>query len=315
MVTNLPQQMRSTGHDAFELPSGRNVEVPKCHLMLPVWRGEEVPTYGGKTILDYDGQPLYAELVVVKMFQDAGWNAVWVDTYRRTYRVGLPETDKSTVSRSEIDTSPPFITFPAAFEKFSGCWDVVAWKGNEIVFCECKRQKKDAIRDTQLMWLEGRLSEGASVDQFLIVEWEPQPVEPPQTVSLEQGRWYALQLLPGYINGPYFSVIQVTKSVQLIPSEEPICIEYWDPGYAQGVQSFERQVRTLKCARDLVVFEEVGQDPTANRVLVVSALNQGWASVALAAFNTNENPMFESEIHDNDYQGYLDRVFAQASKV
>lgn len=171
MKTHLPDEMRIIARDTLELPSGRAVDAPRCHLNLTRWVGEEVPTYGGKTILNYMGEPLYAELVVLRMLQNAGWTGVWVDTYRRTYRTGLPDEGKNTVAKDDVVDAPPFAQFPEAFTKFGGCWDIVAWKDEQIVFCECKRQKHDAIRDTQLTWLEDRLGEGANVDQFIIVEW------------------------------------------------------------------------------------------------------------------------------------------------
>lgn len=171
MKTHLPAEMRTVARDNLVLPSGNSVDVPRCHLYLTKWEGEDMPTYGGKTILNYKGEALYAELVVLRILQNAGWSGVWVDTYRQKYRTGLPEDGANMVTKDDVIDSPPFVQYPEAFTKFGGCWDIVAWKDEQIIFCECKRQKQDSIRDTQLSWLEDRLGEGAKVDQFLIVEW------------------------------------------------------------------------------------------------------------------------------------------------
>jgi hypothetical protein len=54
---------------------------------------------------------------------------------------------------------------------FSGCWDVVAWKNDRLVFAESKKAKNDRMRGTQLKWLEAALRCGCSVEDFLVVEW------------------------------------------------------------------------------------------------------------------------------------------------
>lgn len=54
---------------------------------------------------------------------------------------------------------------------FSGCWDVVAWKNDNIIFAESKRMKKDSIRKTQNNWLEAGLKNGLSESNFLVIQW------------------------------------------------------------------------------------------------------------------------------------------------
>lgn len=54
---------------------------------------------------------------------------------------------------------------------YAGCWDVIAWKGDRLVFAEAKRQKKDRMQRTQLRWLETALQCGCTVEDFLVVEW------------------------------------------------------------------------------------------------------------------------------------------------
>jgi hypothetical protein len=54
---------------------------------------------------------------------------------------------------------------------YSGCWDVVAWQNERLLFVELKRFRHDNIRSTQIRWLEAGLDSGLTLDNFLVVEW------------------------------------------------------------------------------------------------------------------------------------------------
>ena len=53
-----------------------------------------------------------------------------------------------------------------------GCWDVFAWRRDEVVFAEAKRMEKDRIRESQRAWLDAALEVGIPLSAFLIVEWK-----------------------------------------------------------------------------------------------------------------------------------------------
>ena len=55
---------------------------------------------------------------------------------------------------------------------YAGCWDVVAWRGERVVFMELKRRRKDRVQETQLAWVEAGIKIGLGVESFLFVEWE-----------------------------------------------------------------------------------------------------------------------------------------------
>lgn len=55
---------------------------------------------------------------------------------------------------------------------FSGCWDVLAWKGDRIIFAESKRSKRDKINKNQIRWLKVSLCYGLKPENFLVVEWD-----------------------------------------------------------------------------------------------------------------------------------------------
>jgi hypothetical protein len=60
------------------------------------------------------------------------------------------------------------VGFPA--ERPKGSWDVFAWRDDQILFAECKRASKDAIRPSQRRWLEKALAARVALETFLIVE-------------------------------------------------------------------------------------------------------------------------------------------------
>lgn|GEM_PF-2439980 len=54
----------------------------------------------------------------------------------------------------------------------SGCWDVVAWKGQEVRFYECKQPGKDGLKPSQLSFLDAALCLGMPAASFGLVEWK-----------------------------------------------------------------------------------------------------------------------------------------------
>lgn len=158
--------------ESFTLPSGKVVAIPKAEVVFEPWRGEPIAdTYGNKQVLNYEGHTVFAELAVLSMLKKDGWDGVWVDSYRKCFRVDMPGSPDGT--RELPEEAAKFFNAITATTGFKGCWDVFAWKdGNEFLFAECKRKSKDEIRDTQLLWLETCLNHGLSEKNFLLVEWD-----------------------------------------------------------------------------------------------------------------------------------------------
>ena len=55
---------------------------------------------------------------------------------------------------------------------YAGCWDIVGWHKEMVVFAELKRRKKDRMQQTQLKWLAAALQVGLKPENFLLVEWD-----------------------------------------------------------------------------------------------------------------------------------------------
>src|SRR4030042_6004539 len=154
-----------SGEETIILPSGKSVEVKKYFLTFQRWHGKPIAnTYGGKAVIDFNDEPVFAEIAVLKLFQQNGWGGVWVD--KKLYRVGilgvptihLPD-DKQKVL-DQIRSSMP---------SFGGCWDLFLWNGDRVLFVELKKSKEDRIRNSQRQWLEATLKSGQLPSNFIFI--------------------------------------------------------------------------------------------------------------------------------------------------
>src|ERR1700735_4341635 len=74
----------------LRLPSGDLIDVPRCTYSFTLWRGKPIAdTYGKKPVLHFLGKPVFAELAILGTLRKAGWDGVWVDTFRRKFRQAL----------------------------------------------------------------------------------------------------------------------------------------------------------------------------------------------------------------------------------
>lgn len=168
---NENQILAATSFEEISLPSGQKIQIPKCNLVFEEWKGEPIKdTYNNKAVVDFDGEPLFAELAILRMFQKEGWNGVWVDSYRNKYHVALPEKENPVQLPSEQQKLIDSIKERTG--KRGGCWDVFAWRNREYKFVESKRIGKDALRPNQTLWLEKSLELGLKINDFLLAEWD-----------------------------------------------------------------------------------------------------------------------------------------------
>lgn len=159
-----------SGSETIILPSGKSVEVKKYFLKFKKWNGNPIAnTYGGKAVIDFNGEPLFAELAVLKLFQENGWDGVWVDSYRKKYRIGLPDVTEAVSIPNDKQKLIDELRIKTG--KFGGCWDLFVWKGSELVFVELKRKKEDRIQESQRQWLQVSIESELSTSNFLFIEW------------------------------------------------------------------------------------------------------------------------------------------------
>jgi hypothetical protein len=75
MNIDLPNPLRSTNFIPTELPSGRSFNHPHCYPLLPEWlKPTETFLFGGKQLLDYRGESVFAELYVLRLLQESRIN-------------------------------------------------------------------------------------------------------------------------------------------------------------------------------------------------------------------------------------------------
>ena len=151
------------------LPSGKSVPLPRCEYRFPLWQGDPIPdTYGGKSVLDFGGTPLFAELAILGVLRQDGWDGVWVDTFRREFRRSMPNDCCDLPPLAQAVYKP---IFEANGGKSSSFFDVFAWKGTDYLFIESKRKSEDVIQWTQKAWIEAALNAGVLLDSLLVCEW------------------------------------------------------------------------------------------------------------------------------------------------
>lgn len=167
-----PPPLQPSSVERLQLTADREVDVPKAMPRFRAWRGARPDdTLGGKPLLDHGGRLAFAELAILWTLREAGWEGVWLDSYRRKFRTGywgeeplaeIPEPQAALLDRIG----------KRAGTGWRGRWDVFAWRGNgDVLFVESKWVARDAIRDSQLAWLAAALDEGLAVNNFLVVEW------------------------------------------------------------------------------------------------------------------------------------------------
>jgi len=144
-----------------------------------LWTGPSPgSSYGKKAILDFNGEPAFAEIGIIKMLRPK-WASVW-----------LSQSFGKLICRDAFWNSPPKPTVPESVLEFlhdaytarggtyGGTWDIIAWprgrsspSPSELWFIESKRRGKDDIDVQQVSWYDHLRATGISRDRFLIVEW------------------------------------------------------------------------------------------------------------------------------------------------
>jgi hypothetical protein len=170
----LPDILKPTDELEVFLPSGTMIDLPICHPIFTKRTGNSSDfDYGRKPLLDYKSKAYFAELIILNLLLENGWDGVWVESYGGTHF--LRSMPKDWNLQSEHVTIPKEKeTMLREIWKRGGtkaCFDVFAWKGDQLLFFEGKRSKKDRLTRAQLKFIEGALNYGLSASQLIIVEW------------------------------------------------------------------------------------------------------------------------------------------------
>lgn len=181
MTNLLPSLLRPNATEQV-MVNGQACSVPKVELQLRRWEGASLNnTFNGKPLIDFGGHPMFAEICVYELMRLSGWQARWVCTYGAPAKVprllaGWADVQLAAQQQHPI-AEPSVVSLLQRLANtnggsYAGCWDVIGWHQDQLVFAELKRRKQDSIRTTQIGWLEAALQHGLQLDNFLLVEWD-----------------------------------------------------------------------------------------------------------------------------------------------
>jgi hypothetical protein len=78
-----PQKLQPTTFERININNG-SLEIPKCIVTFNKWTGQPLKeTFGAKAIVDVDGRPMIAELAIMTLFKNDGWQARWVKSMEK----------------------------------------------------------------------------------------------------------------------------------------------------------------------------------------------------------------------------------------
>src|ERR1700712_5442299 len=147
-----PSLLKPTSIELFTI-NDKSIEIPKSTIAFKKWEGLAIAnTFGGKPLVDFDGVPMFAELAIMKLFIISGWNARWIETYGASDKAPYHFSDwidaKLTGQPIDLIQEEHILTRLNEISLinknfYSGCWDILGWLNEHIVFAESKRSKKD----------------------------------------------------------------------------------------------------------------------------------------------------------------------------
>jgi hypothetical protein len=139
-------------------------------------------TKGGKPLVTMNDQPCFGEIAILRSFETDGWEGRWIDNYPLppTFRTAYWDESWNKLPRTSANRPLPAtvlevyqrICAEAGDVKGGGAWDIIAWRGNEMAFVECKKLgSSDRIKAGQLGWLQAGLRIGIPCESFVFAEW------------------------------------------------------------------------------------------------------------------------------------------------
>jgi hypothetical protein len=159
--------LKPQSSERIVLPSGREITIAKATPLFRKWAGEMPDdTFNRKPLLDLNGEMVFAELAILRSFQQAGWDGRWIDSFHQRFLTGYwpPVSEPLPVQQQSI-----LDRIRAKAGGSGGCFDVFCWRGDELLFAESKW--RDRLLPTQTRWLEAALDVGVPTESFLIVQW------------------------------------------------------------------------------------------------------------------------------------------------
>jgi len=140
----LPPELQPTEAMQITLPRDRAVQLPVCHPIFSPWTGTPLDfDFGGKPALKYDQEICFAELAILRILLKHDWNGVWVSAFGGHFLNAMPKNWSLREQHVSIPEEKEAIL--KRIRRTSGtkaCFDVFAWKGSDLLFCEAKHLEK-----------------------------------------------------------------------------------------------------------------------------------------------------------------------------
>lgn len=146
----------------------RQVEVPVYIRSETPWVGDLPANFGAvpnKTPYRLDGAPHYPELLVVRLLEAAGWNAVWHKTWNGD--------EYWTDIRQPMDLPPSVASVVDELSRHTGHggqWDLIAWRARQLRFLTSRPAGGQLVTAYQAAWLSVALRTGLPLGCFGVVE-------------------------------------------------------------------------------------------------------------------------------------------------
>jgi hypothetical protein len=156
------------------LPSGRVVRVRRLGVRFGRASPDRLPagslpaTYTSKPLVTFNGAAMFGELAVLRWLEVDGWEGVWLDTFhgRKAWRQ-MPTAAASVVLPPNAQALYDRIV-RANGGRASGTFDVMAWKGDHVIFVEYDGPDERPHRN-QSAWIDAALDAGVSENDLFIV--------------------------------------------------------------------------------------------------------------------------------------------------
>ncbi len=131
-----PHTLIPTTYEEIYLLTGGTVSVPKAMPRFKPWLGAPLnDTYGGKQVIDSRGEPVFAELAILRLLQAEDWEGAWIDTYRNRKRIAIDQFIELPPNRNEL-----LKQIYQSTGSRSGCFDVYCWHDKQILFAEAEAE-------------------------------------------------------------------------------------------------------------------------------------------------------------------------------
>ena len=131
--------------------------------------------------------------------------------------------------------------------------------------------------------------------------------------TLEEERWYAWQMLPGYGEaGHYYSSVRISRVEPMKRGDGTLRLEFYNAAYAAGVRNFDLELRVLLRAQDYMIAAiGEGEAQADTRSAIISPIDVRWLDRHFPDF-LDRHPPTESERQSGDANDFLDRLMKTA---